>query len=368
MNSDAFVNLSQKNKYRFIHNERLGKQKYLSAYVSFENKKNKPIAYLNLPYFAKDKEMKSDITTLVSAFLNIFVFLFLITGLFTVFISNRITLPLVVIQQKLKAFSVGRKNETIEYNSNDEIGALVEQYNKTVLELNRSIELLAQKEREGAWKEMAKQIAHEIKNPLTPMKLSIQHLKYIWNDNHPDKDEKLNNTVDLIVKQIDNLAEIASAFSDFSKMTTAQQSSFNMLNLIQEQTYLYEKEAQINLDYSTEDDLHVYADETQIGRVIQNLLSNAIQAIPEDRNPEIKINLSLKENRVLVQICDNGKGMSSEIQERLFEPNFTTKNSGMGLGLAIVKQIIENNDGEISFETRLDEGTCFEFSLKNRGV
>jgi len=363
MNPIAFKNVSDLKKSSFIHREHIGTQAYLSAYVPFKNSKNELVAYLNLPYFAKDKEIKSDVTTLVSSFLNIFVFLFLVTGLFTVFISNRITLPLVVIQQKLKAFSVGRKNETIEYNSKDEIGSLVAEYNRTVVELNKNIELLAQKEREGAWKEMAKQIAHEIKNPLTPMKLSIQHLKYVWKDNHPDKEEKLNNTIDLIVKQIDNLAEIASAFSDFSKMTVAQQSSFNLVDLIRDQIYLYNNEVSIELVYSKEQNYLAFADEKQISRVFQNLLSNAIQAVPQEREVKIQIKISQEEDFIFTQICDNGKGMDTETRKRLFEPNFTTKNSGMGLGLAIVKQIVENNSGNITFETREGEGTCFSLEL-----
>jgi len=363
INPQAFYYLSQEKKSRYIHNEQIGTQKYLSAYVPFKNAKNKSIAYLNLPYFAKDKEIKSDVTILVTAFLNIFVFLFLITGLFTVFISNRITLPLVLIQRKLKDFKVGKKNEPITYKLNDEIGALVTEYNRTVEELNKNIELLAQKEREEAWKEMAKQIAHEIKNPLTPMKLSLQHLKYIWKDDIDNKDKKLNETVDLVVRQIDNLAEIASTFSDFSKMTEANQQSFDILNLIQDQIVLYSKEAQIEIKNQPQNKLYVFADERQISRVFQNLLTNAIQAIPEDRKAKIIITVEQQADIVNVRICDNGKGMDNEIQEKLFEPNFTTKNSGMGLGLAIVKQIMENNSGIISFETKPDIGTCFNLSF-----
>ena len=363
MNPEAFVHIAREKRSKYIHNERIGTQEYLSAYVPFKNIKNKSVAYLNLPYFAKDKEIKSDITSFVIAFLNIFVLLFLITGLFTIFISNRITLPLVIIQQKLKDFSVGKKNESIVYKSDDEIGALVSEYNKTVLELNKNIELLAQKEREGAWKEMAKQIAHEIKNPLTPMKLSIQHLKKIWKDDHPNKDQKINETVDLIVKQIDNLAEIASAFSDFSRMTIAKQNTFDLLKLIDEQISLYSEEAKINLVYDKQSEFVLFADEQQLSRAFQNILSNAIQAVSEDKEPQIEITIRAEDQHIKIQICDNGTGMNEETQERLFEPNFTTKNSGMGLGLAIVKQIVENNSGAISFETKVDKGTCFKLSF-----
>lgn len=363
MNPGAFIQLSNQLKSKYIHQENIGKQRYLSAYMPFKNPQNESIAYLNLPYFAKDKEMKSDVTILVTSFLNIFVLLFLVTGLFTVFISNRITLPLAIIQQKLKDFSLKGKNESIVYQSKDEIGALVLEYNRTVEALNENIELLAQKEREGAWKEMAKQIAHEIKNPLTPMKLSIQHLKYIWKDDAPNKDEKLNATIDLIVRQIDNLAEIASAFADFSKMTVAQRTTFDVNDLIQDQIHLHSKAAHFDLINDTEEALVIFADEKQISRVFQNLLINAIQATEDDQNPQIKVILKNDETTVSVEICDNGKGMDAETQERLFEPNFTTKNSGMGLGLAIVKQIVDNNSGKIAFNSDLGKGSCFTVIL-----
>jgi len=291
------------------------------------------------------------------------VLLFLITGIFTIFITNRITLPLAIIQQKLKDFSLAKKNETIVYKSKDEIGALVTEYNRTVEELNKNMELLAQKEREGAWKEMAKQIAHEIKNPLTPMKLSLQHLKHIWKDDREDKDQKLNDTIDIVVRQIDSLAEIATAFSDFSKMIVASQNSFNVLNLIQDQVELHSNEAEIIVQTEIKEDILVFADEQQISRVFQNILTNAIQAVPEKRDAKINIELSHKDSLILIKICDNGIGMTKEIQEHLFEPNFTTKSSGMGLGLAIVKQIVVNNSGQISFETKEGEGTCFSLLL-----
>jgi len=210
---------------------------------------------------------------------------------------------------------------------------------------------------------MAKQIAHEIKNPLTPMKLSLQHLKHIWKDDSADKDQKLNDTVDIVVRQIDSLAEIATAFSDFSKMIVATQRKFNITDLIQDQVELYSKEAKIVIQTSSNKDVLVFADEQQISRVIQNLLKNAIQAALGEIEPVINIEIIKNDDLILIKICDNGVGMNQEIQEHLFEPNFTTKNSGMGLGLAIVKQIVENNSGKITFETKEGKGTCFSLFL-----
>jgi signal transduction histidine kinase len=363
MDPNAYLKLNEYNKSEFVQTEYIGKLEYLSAYIPFKDTQNRTIAYLNLPYFAKDKEIKKEITTLVTAFLNLFVLLFLITGVFTVFLANRISLPLAFLQQKLKDFSLEHKSEPIIYKANDEIGALVDEYNKTVEALNENMALLAQKEREGAWKEMAKQIAHEIKNPLTPMKLSLQHLKYIWNDNRDDKEEKMYATIDLLVKQIDHLADIASAFSNFSKMTTANQTQFDVLRLLKDQVDLFSIKAIISIEKNDSEMFEIYADERQVGRVVQNLLSNAIQSVPENTKAKIDIKLEHKTPYVEVSICDNGAGMDEQTQAHLFEPNFTTKSSGMGLGLAIVKQIIENNAGEITFKTHINKGSCFMFKL-----
>lgn len=210
---------------------------------------------------------------------------------------------------------------------------------------------------------MAKQIAHEIKNPLTPMKLSLQHLKYIWKDDRESKEDKMYETIDMVVKQIDQLAEIASAFSDFSKMTIAQQETFDIIDLIEEQAGLYSTKANIKVEKEAGINSQVFADEKQIVRVVQNILSNAIQSVPDGREATVSIAISSNEKTVGVDFCDNGSGMDEETQKHLFEPNFTTKTSGMGLGLAIVKQIVENNSGEISFVTEINIGTCFKLKL-----
>ncbi len=363
MNSVAFKKMNQEHETEFVHTESIGKEHYLSVYKPLITKGKKLIAYVNLPYFARNEFQEEVLGTLITSFLNIFVLLFLITVFFTIFISSRITLPLALIREKLRNFRVEEKNEIIDYPSNDEIGELVQEYNKTVLELNKNIALLAQKEREGAWKEMAKQIAHEIKNPLTPMKLSLQHLDYISLHNLPNKEEKLRQTIQLVVEQIDQLAEIASAFSDFSKMTNAQKESFSLIDLLEEQIQLFSSKAHFQLKNELPLSTSVFADKTQIRRVLQNLFSNAIQAVPEDKNPEIKVHIYLEEGQIVTEIQDNGAGISPEVQEKIFIPNFTTKNSGMGLGLAIVKEIITNNSGSIQFTTEQGKGTCFSFSL-----
>jgi signal transduction histidine kinase len=359
MNAQSYYELNHLSQTSFMHKESIGKLNYLSAYIPIKDKQSKIIAYLNLPYFAKEKELRADIATLISTFLNIFILLFLASGVVAIFISNRITHPLSVLQEKLKQFRIEQKNEPIIYKSKDEIGSLVEEYNKTVLELKKNIELLAQKERETAWKEMSKQIAHEIKNPLTPMKLSVQHLQKIWEDQAPNKEEKLKQTSHLLIKQIDHLAEIASAFSDFSKMTQTKPSVFDISKILEEQALLFKQECEISIQYHDKDQFYIWADEKQVSRVLQNLLSNAIQAVPDNKNAKIEINIKKKENRILIEIKDNGNGISKEIKEKMFEPNFTTKSTGMGLGLAIVKQIMTNNKGTISFKTKEGKGSVF---------
>jgi len=358
MHPEAYEHMHFKNESEFLHHEQLGEQNYLSAYIPVRDSKNVTVAYLNLPFFARNNEIQRDIKDLITAFLNLFIILFIITGVFTVFISSRITSPLSIIQQKLKTFSLDQPNEPIAYQSKDEIGDLVKQYNLMAEELNKNIALLAQKEREGAWKEMAKQIAHEIKNPLTPMKLSLQHLQYIWNSDKPDKNEKVISTTELVIKQIDRLAEIASAFSDFSKMTQSNRKPMELWPLIIETAELYHNEIEIIFDAQLNQKALILGDEKQVSRVLQNLITNAIQAAHPERKPALTIRLMALEPSWRLSLCDNGMGIEAQVMEHIFEPNFTTKTSGMGLGLAIVKQIIDHHNGKIYIESIPEKGTC----------
>jgi len=232
-------------------------------------------------------------------------------------------------------------------------------------ELARSVELLAKSEKESAWREMAKQIAHEIKNPLTPMRLSVQQLKRSWRDKDPNWEENFSKFTKTLIEQIDSLSSIATAFSDFAKMPKTENQEVDILTIVNNTVELFANTERIN--FKTEmhgyERVCVFADKKQLIRVFSNLFKNAIQSIPDNRNGLIKIDVLKGKNRVTVKVMDNGAGIPEELGDKLFMPNFTTKSSGMGMGLAIVKNIIEDAKGTIRYETTIDQGTTFIIEL-----
>lgn len=355
----AYSKLHEEQLAKFIHRENINNLSYLSAYVPFFNADGKLLAYLNLPYFTRQKELQADITTITIAIINIYVLLILLTILVIVVLSNQITKPLELIQARFRGLAIGGKYEKIKYTRQDEIGKLVEEYNNMVVELERSVELLARSERESAWREMAKQVAHEIKNPLTPMRLSMQQLKRAWNDKNENFEEYFNRVSDLIIEQIDNLSTIASEFSNFAKMPVAKVELVELSPILTKTVELFADEStQINLSVC-EPKIFINADPEQLGRVFLNIIKNGIQAIPDNVNGIIDIKLSATGKEAVVTVTDNGKGIPEEIKPKLFSPNFTTKTSGMGLGLAIVKNILDQIGGRIEFETKLEQGSTF---------
>jgi nitrogen fixation/metabolism regulation signal transduction histidine kinase len=231
-----------------------------------------------------------------------------------------------------------------------------------VNELEESALKLAQSEREGAWREMAKQVAHEIKNPLTPMRLTVQSFQRKFDSNDPDLKQKLNDYSKTLIQQIDTMSSVASAFSNFASMPAQQNETLNVVNVVELTLDIF------NEDYivfeSKEKEIISKMDRAQLIRVITNLVKNAIQSIPENQSEKtILVSVKKEENNVLILVKDNGIGIEAENIDRIFEPKFTTKNSGMGLGLGIIKNIIENYKGSITFETEEGKGATFTVSL-----
>lgn len=365
MNPDAFLQMAIHNKTQFIHDEEIGNLEYLSAYVPFKGKDGKLLAYLNLPYFAKQTELEKEIAGFLVALINIYIFLFALSVLMAIFISNYITLPLKLIQDKLSKIKLGKINEPITWTDHDEIGNLVGEYNRMISELTHSAELLAKSERESAWREMAKQVAHEIKNPLTPMKLSVQHLQRMWTDKSPDMEQKLQRITQTLIEQIDSLSSIASTFSSFAIMPKANNENINLDEVLQNVISLFREAEGPALKYINE--IHapaiVFADKEQLLRVFNNLIKNAIQATPDTQNGLIIITLVAENEKFKVLVKDNGTGIDKDFIDKIFMPNFTTKSTGMGLGLAMAKNIIESCGGKIWFETIEGRGTTFFITL-----
>jgi len=355
----AFYHIRTMYETQFVNQEQIGDLKYLSAYIPLTGQQGKLQAILNVPYFAKERNLRNEISDFLVYFINLYVLLLVLAGMVAVFISNSVTRSLKVIADKLQKVRLGQPNEPIEWPGKDEIGQLVKEYNKMIRELEISAEKLARSERESAWREMAKQVAHEIKNPLTPMKLSIQHLQRAWLNQDPNLGQLIRKTTNTLIDQIENLSNIASEFSNFAQMPQTVHKPVDLTELLRSISILYQNEsAEFQMEIPGEK-LMIMADKGQVLRVFNNLMKNALQAIPDDREGLIRVNCHVKEDKVLISVADNGKGIPPEEAGKVFSPNFTTKGSGMGLGLTISKQVVESFGGKIWFESDPPHGTVF---------
>jgi two-component system nitrogen regulation sensor histidine kinase NtrY len=367
MNPKAFQEMTIHQQAFYMQSEKIGSFDYLSVYAVFRNNSNEVVGYINLPYFLRQKELKEDLASSLLSMINVFSLLIAISMIVTFIIASRLTEPLTILQEKLGQIRIGRNNEIIEYKKNDEIGSLVSEYNRMIVELEKSAELLARSEREIAWREMAKQVAHEVKNPLTPMKLSVQYLLKAWDDKQPDFDQRLRRFRDAMIQQIETLSNIASEFSYFAKMPVGIRQETDIADLLASCIHFYEEnEGDVKIEFQNllqTDKAMVLLDKDQALRVFNNIIRNAIQSIPSDRIGEIYIELKETDSKYIISVQDNGVGIPDEIREKIFSPNFTTKNSGMGLGLAMTKTILENMDGSIYFDTKHNEGTTFYIEL-----
>ena len=369
MNAKALQEFVIQSKSNYIQQEKIGKMNYASAYIPFYNSSDKLTAYINLPYFTKPEVLQKELGTLIVSIVNFYVLLLMILVVLAVIISERIVQPIKMIQNKFEKIELGKQHEKIEYNRKDELGQLVSEYNNMAQKLEESAKLLAQGERESAWREMAKQIAHEIKNPLTPMKLSIQFLMRSKENNDADFDKKLEKVSGTLIQQIDTLSSIATGFSNFAKMPKPDEHPFNVVETLGNVIQLFNNIENIDItsDLGDESEIIIVADKEQISRVFINLIKNATQAIPEGVRGKIHVSLTCKE-KLEIRISDNGCGIPDEIRGKLFTPSFTTKSSGSGLGLAMVKNIIINAKGDITFESEVGKGTTFIVTLPLRQI
>lgn len=332
-------------------------------YISLFLNENRAFAYLDIEYHTHDHSADK-ILDFLSTILNAYIFLFLIAGAIAITIANSITQPLTRLSEKLKRFKLGKTNELLEWKSNDEIGTLIDEYNNLTQELENSADLLAKTERDIAWREMAKQVAHEIKNPLTPMKLNIQYLERTTNESPDRAHEMIKRISSSLIEQIDNLSQIANEFSNFAAMPQASNEKISLNEIVETIHDLFRKRDDMDINMIEPiDDLYIFADKNHLVRILNNLLKNAIQAIPDDRRGKVEIELKRQENEAIIRISDNGTGIPDQMKDKVFTPNFTTKSSGTGLGLAISANMIESFNGRIYFETQVGKGTDFYVSI-----
>ena len=361
----AFFHLNKKREVQFIEEEKLSKINYLSIYAPLRSEENGvAYAYVNIPYFSSQSGLTQEISNFIVAIINLNAFIFLIAGVIALFITNRVTRSFTLIAEKMKEVNLGQTNEEIEWNRDDEIGGLVREYNKMVNKLEVSAEALARSEREGAWREMARQVAHEIKNPLTPMKLSIQYLQRAIDNNSSNIKELTANVANTLVEQIDHLSKIAFDFSQFANISNTNNETFDINEVIHSLDNLYKTNENINLEINTiRDSVLIKGDRTHMNRLFTNLIQNAIEACEGKEECVIKLDETRYNGVVRISVKDNGAGIPSEMQSKIFIPNFTTKSSGTGLGLAMCKGIAEQAGGKIWFETMKDKGSTFFVEL-----
>jgi two-component system nitrogen regulation sensor histidine kinase NtrY len=364
MNPIALSAFLFQTKSDFAQEEQIGNLSYTSAYLPFYNANRKLLGFLNLQQFGQQKEFEHQIQKFLASIINVFVLLLVVSIVLAIFVSEWLTAPLRKLQDNFAAIRFGQHNTPITYEKADEIGTLVSAYNQKLVELESAAQLLVKSERESAWREMAQQVAHEIKNPLTPMKLGVQQLLRVYDPENPNSQKQLQKVAQSMIEQIDSLTKIANEFSNFAKMPLPNQVALDLLPLIRTVIDFFNQDSTVVITFET-DLIHAYvkADKDQMIRTFNNLIKNAIQAIPQETNGIILIRAIEQSDRFHISIQDNGTGISQEKWETLFVPYFTTKSNGTGLGLAIVKQIVENHEGSVSFESKVDVGTIFHIEL-----
>ncbi len=363
MQAEAFVHMALRGESAWVHESAIGEARYRTAYVPLVDRTGDALAYIALPSFADQVQQEEERAQLLVAVVNLFALLFALSVLLAVFISNWTTRPLDVLKSALAGVALQGANEPIRYRGKDEVGELVAVYNRKVEELRQSAEKLARSERESAWKEMARQVAHEIKNPLTPMKLGLQHFQHTWDPNAPDAKQRLDRFTDSMVQQIDVLSRVANDFSRFAQMSTVHETELDLNDVATSAVALFAGEPNADIHLHTDVPLPIKADREHVLRVLNNLIKNALQAVPQGRRGQILVVLSRREGQAVMEVRDNGAGIPASVRDRIFEPSFTTKSSGMGLGLAMVKRMVEQAGGTVWFETSEGIGTRFFVAL-----
>lgn len=358
LDAEVLNNLLASTNKRYVEEKTTAGDNYQASYNYITDPKFKPIGIMNLPYFEdnsfNDMELKEFLIRLGGVYL-----VMLLSAIFLAyFISKYITRSLETISDKMGQTNLNKRNEKIIIEDpSEEIGKLVDAYNAMIDELEESAVKLARSEREQAWREMAKQVAHEIKNPLTPMRLTVQSFERKFNPEDPKAEKKMKEFSKTLVQQIDTMSNIASAFSNFADMPAQQKETLNVVKVTKLALDIFH-EPYVHF-ISEEEEIIAKLDRTQLIRVITNLVKNAIQAVPEVENPRILVTVASDGNQLKIAVADNGVGIADEFKDKIFEPKFTTKSSGMGLGLGMVKNIVENYNGTIDFTSQEGKGTVF---------
>lgn len=296
-------------------------------------------------------------TILLSLFIIIF------STSLTVLITVRVTRPLKKLEEAAKGLSRGDYPQITGVRSKDEIGSLVGTFNTMSASLEESRKKLRVAEREAAWKNAARAVAHEIRNPLTPIRLATERLREKARSGKIKKEEIIMNTTEMILEEIENLDSIARSFSEFAKLPEPRKKLDDVNEIINEVKFLYSEYKGIEINCELDDKVKkILIDRERIKQVLINIVKNSIEAMEESGKIDIKSGINIERDKVEISVRDNGKGLSID-HSLLFVPHFTTKKKGSGLGLAISKRIVEAHDGNISVSSKEGEGTTFTITL-----
>jgi two-component system, NtrC family, nitrogen regulation sensor histidine kinase NtrY len=366
INPSAIGEIVEKRNNSVILDEAVGRLSYKSSFVAIRYfLTGELIGILSVPFFDSKLELEQQVILVFTRIINIFTFILIGSLILSYFASKWLTFPLRLITQKIRRTSLSEYNEPLTWHSNDEIGLMVGEYNRMLENLEESKKALSKTEKESAWREMAKQVAHEIKNPLTPMKLTLQHLRRMLEKEIPENGNFVEKPINSLLHHVDVLSDIAESFSTFAQMPAPENTKFEISSLLKQSISLYlgHEGGTIEADIE-EGEFYVIGDAQWMGRIFSNLIINGIQAVPEDRNPVVRISLrKIQSSKLLIEFRDNGSGIPENIRDKIFIPNFSTKFSGSGIGLAIAKRGVEHAGGKIWFETEENIGTSFFIEL-----
>jgi signal transduction histidine kinase len=353
------INLSEKKKY--VEIKKVGDKQVRESYSIIFDYNKEPIWILNLPYFDDDKLNVYELRSFILNIVQVYLLLFVLAIIISYFVSSYITNPISEIVYKMKQMRIDKLNKKINLKvTSKEMFTLVNSYNNMVNQIDQNIKEISKSQRELAWREMAKQVAHEIKNPLTPMKLSVQNFKIKFDPKDPNIEKKLDEYSKTLIQQIDVLSSIATAFSSFAELPAQKNEKIDLISTTKLCLEIFNDR---NVVFKTDlNKLEILFDRTNLIRIINNLVKNSIQATNDILEPKILVQVKKINKSALIEITDNGLGIPKELKEKIFEPNFTTKTKGMGLGLSIIKNLITNYKGTISFKSKKGE-TVFKIKL-----
>ena len=341
------------------NNDEIGK--FQSSYSLLKDINGEPFALLFFPYFEDISFSENELSTFLQSLYQIYLLMLVFAVILAYFISRYISRSLETIRLKIDQTGLLKQNEKIHLkNATREISSLINSYNKMIDDIESSAELLAKNQREQAWQEMAKQVAHEIKNPLTPMRLTVQSFQRKFSEKDLDNTSKIQEFSKILIEQIDTVSNVANAFSDFATLPVPKLVSSDLVEATRRSLEIFEKH-KINFKTS-KPVVMVKLDRSQWIRVITNLIQNALQAVPQRKTAKVKVKIEVLNTEVKIYFTDNGNGIPNSIQKKVFEPKFTTKTKGMGLGLGIVKNIIDSHGGKIDYITG-GKGTTFSITL-----